>query len=475
MSIYIKNHFFNILSIILLFKIIQTKTLFIPFRQHPIYSSQSYDKTKFLIENTSPKFVSNISIGTPAKIIPTIFNIYDYYSSIKPNEEYKDIGNNNYEIYEPNKSSTYENISLDENTYMKFNAYTLIKEKIKLCNDIKCLTYEEINDFFIYIRNNQLNAFSYIDISSNDKNIFIMNQLKEKKIIKNSIMSIKYTDDYSGYYIIGDYPHIYDKENFSKEQLITYNLEISGGKNFDVLINKVFISWNEQNDGSSNPNYKEKKISLVNGISFNINLNLIIASEEYMNLVKDVFFNEYFNKKICDYNIIPIPGRSYKIYTCIKSDEFNIKNFPSLKFNFYGNNYVYELTYEDLFIEKNNIYYFLVSCDYHINENWKLGKPFLKKYQLIFDGTKKLVGYYNQNIKSSNISTTNTTSKSKKIIFIFIIANLVIIPIVFFLAKRRYMRKKYNANELNSFFVSDKKKNENENENSMNIEIGLIK
>lgn len=237
MSIYNNNHFFNILSIILLFKIIQTKILFIPFQQHPIYSLLSYDKTKFLIENTSPKFVSNISIGTPEKIIPTIFNIYDYYSSIKPNEEYKDISNSNYEIYEPNKSSTYENISLDENTYMKFNAYTLIKEKIKLCSDIKCLTHEEINDFFIYIRNNQLNAFSFIDISSNDKNVFIMNQLKEKKIIKNSIISIKYTDDYSGYYIIGDYPHIYDKENFSKEQLITYNLEISGGKNFDVLIN----------------------------------------------------------------------------------------------------------------------------------------------------------------------------------------------------------------------------------------------
>ena len=67
---------------------------------------------------------------------------------------------------------------------MKFNAYTLIKEKIKLCSDIKCLTHEEINDFFIYIRNNQLNAFSFIDISSNDKNVFIMNQLKEKKSLK---------------------------------------------------------------------------------------------------------------------------------------------------------------------------------------------------------------------------------------------------------------------------------------------------
>ena len=67
MSIYNNNHFFNILSIILLFKIIQTKILFIPFQQHPIYSLLSYDKTKFLIENTSPKFVSNISIGTPEK------------------------------------------------------------------------------------------------------------------------------------------------------------------------------------------------------------------------------------------------------------------------------------------------------------------------------------------------------------------------------------------------------------------------
>ena len=477
MSINNKNPFFHILTITLLFKIFLTKTIFIPFKQNPIYPSISYDKIKFLLENTSPKFVSNISIGTPEKIIPSIFNIYDYYSLIKPNEEYKAINiNNNYQKYETNKSTTYKNISLDENNYMKFNAYTLSKEKIKLCANINCSEHEEIDDFYIYIRNNQMNAFSYIDISPTDKNVFIMNQLKQKKIINNSIISIKYNDDYSGYYIIGDYPHIYDKENFSKEQLLIYNMEIAGGKNFDILANKVLVSWREKNNGNNQDIYKEKKINSVNGISFNINLNLIIASNEYMNLVKDIFFNEYFNKKICDYNIIPIPGRSYKIYTCIKSNEFNIKNFPSLKFIFFGNNYEFELTYEDLFIEKNNIYYFLVSCDYHINENWKLGRPFLKKYQFVFDGTKKLVGYYNKhNKQSSNLhnANANTTSKSTKIIFIFIIVNIILIPIVFFFARRIYMRKKYKANELDSFFENNK--NVNENENSMNIEIGLIK
>ena len=464
MSIYNKNHFFHILTIIILFKIYQTKTIYIPFKQNPIYPSISYDKTKFLLENTSPKFVSNINIGTPEKIIPIIFNIYDSFSLIKPNEEYKSISlNNNYEKYDPNISETYKYIPLEENSYMKFNIYTLIKEKIKLCTNINCSEYVSLDDFFIYLRNNKMNAFSYIDISSNDKNIFILNQLKQKKIIKNSIISIKYIDDYSGYYIIGDYPHIYDKDNFSKENLITFNFDITGGKNFDVLISQVLI----------NCKGKEKKISVVNGISFNINLNLIIVSEEYMNLIKDIFFKEYFNKNICDYNIIPIPGRSYKIYTCIKSNEFNIADFPSLKFIFFGNNYEFELTYEDLFIEKNNIYYFLVSCDYHINENWKLGRPFLKKYQLVFDGTKKLVGYYNKNQINSNKDKSNTTSKSKTIIFIFIIVNIILIPIVFFFARRIYMKRKYKANELDSYFVENKEKDKNEN--SMDIEIGLIK
>ena len=106
-----------------------------------------------------------------------------------------------------------------------------------------------------------------------------------------------------------------------------------------------------------------------------------------------------------------------------------------------------------------------------------LGRPFLKKYQLVFDGTKKLVGYYNKNQITSNINESNTNSKSNKIIIVFIIVNIILIPIVFFFARRIYMKRKYKANELDSYFVenNNKDKNDNENENSMNIEIGLIK
>jgi len=99
------------------------------------------------------------------------------------------------------------------------------------------------------------------------------------------------------------------------------------------LANKVYIGWKELNA------YKEKKINLVNCITFNLNLNLIVASEEYINAVKDNFFNEYINKKICDYNILTNSGRSYIVYSCIKNDNFDLTKFPSLNFIFHGNNY----------------------------------------------------------------------------------------------------------------------------------------
>ena len=469
----IKKEFLFICLIITLFNSYQNKTIFIPFKQYPILPTPTYDKSKFLEENISPKFVANLSIGTPELIIPSVFNVYDATSYTKPDEDFKEICLNDLEynkMYEPSKSSTYNSISLIDNDYPYFNRYNLIKERIRLYNDINFETYEEIDNFMIYIRNDNMNAFSYLDISSN-KNNYIINQLKEKKIIDNSIISIKYTENYKGYYIIGNYPHIFDNKQFFKERLILYNLEISEGKNFDILINKIFISWNEYNEGK-NPLYKEKKINLVNGVSFNINFNLIVASEEYMNSVKDLFFNEYFNKKICDYNIIPMPGRSYLVYSCFKSNEFDLTKFPSLNFNFYGNNYDFQLTYEDLFLEKNNIYYFLISCDYHINENWKIGKPFLKKYQLIFDGTKKLVGFYDDKKPLSNINKSDNKISNKKIILIFIIANIILIPIIFLFAKRRYVKRKINANEMDDFLIKNKKNNGND---SINIEIGLVK
>ena len=144
-------------------------------------------------------------------------------------------------------------------------------------------------------------------------------------------------------------------------------------------------------------------------------------------------------------------GRVYLIYTCKKDNEFNIREFPSLNFIFYESKYIFTLDYKDLFFEKDNNYYFSVVCDYHIEENWKIGKPFLKKYQFVFDGDNKLAGYYDINIKVNN-NNNIFISQQKKIIIIFVLLNIIFIPIFYFLSKRIYIKGKLNAKELNNFY-----------------------
>ena len=437
------------------FNLFFSKSIIIPFEEYLLFSRNSnislenfkYDKYKFIQESLSIKFISMLKIGTPEKIIPSVFNIRETSLYIAPNEEYRLISFNKtfYNCYNPLQSNTFKNCSANKNT-LHYRQYYLINETIKLYNNVKLKNLETINDFQIYLKDNLNNAFSYIDIS-NKNNIFIINQLKEKKIINDSILSIHYTSDSKGYISIGEYPHIYDNEHYFKEQLILFNFETTNGKYYDILTNKIYVAWNENNDEQSK---KEKKINFQNVISFHHNLNVIIASEEYMNLVKDIFFNEYIKKKICNSEIVPMLGRVYLIYSCNKVNELNLEKFPTLNFNFYESKSIFTLNYKELFLEINNIYYFLVVCDYHIDENWKLGKPFLKKYEFVFDGTKKLAGYYDNIIKINNKKIS--ISPKNKIIIIFIISNIILIPLFYYLAKRIYIKRKLNAKELNYFY-----------------------
>ena len=432
-----------------------SKSIIIPFEEFLIFSKNNntlpeniiYDKNKFIEENLSIKYISMLKIGTPEKIIPSVFNIRQTSLYIAPNEDYKLISFNktpNDYYYNPWKSNTFKNATINKNTF-NYNQYHLINETIKLYNDIKLKNTEIIKDFQIYLRDNLNNVFSYLDISDKN-NVFIINQLKEKRIINSSILFIHYTSDSKGYITIGEYPHIYDKEHYFKEQLILFNFETTNGKYYDILANKIYISWNDNDERIK----KEKKINFQNVISFHHNLNLIIASEEYMNLVKDIFFDEYIKRNVCGSDIVPMLGRIYLIYTCNKVNELNLKNFPNLNFQFYESKYIFTLNYQDLFFELNNIYYFLVVCDYHIDENWKLGKPFLKKFQFVFDGTKKLAGYYDKNIKINNKKIL--ISNKNKIIIIFILSNVILIPLLYYLVKRIYIRRKLNAKELDNYY-----------------------
>jgi len=79
-----------------------------------------------------------------------------------------------------------------------------------------------------------------------------------------------------------------------------------------------------------------------------------------------------------------------------------------------------------------------------------------------------LAGYYDTNkiIKKNDKSEIDWHSTNKtKIILIFIISNIILIPIFYCLAKRIYIRRKLNAKELNNYY-----ENINVHKISLNIE-----
>ncbi len=78
-----------------------------------------------------------------------------------------------------------------------------------------------------------------------------------------------------------------------------------------------------------------------------------------------------------------------------------------------------------------------------ILDRWVLGKPFMKKYQLIFDQDKKVIGFYCNQLEKSNLFYII-------MICLFIICIiLILINVLIFLLKK----KKITAIELEDTYI----------------------
>ena len=101
----------------------------------------------------------------------------------------------------------------------------------------------------------------------------------------------------------------------------------------------------------------------------------------------------------------------------------------------------FTLTYEDLFIEKNGKYYFIILFNIDVNM-WRFGYLFLKKYQAVFNTDKQTVSWYNEPEKKVNI-----VSILLIICIIFAIIIGLLLSYIFIYKPLRVQRKK-RANEL---------------------------
>ena len=399
----------------------------IPFNSQ--YNRKNKKSITSLDDLADTNLYTKISIGEPSHEIQAFLSVQHSYFSISSSKNIKNI-NDFQSHYNIIKSNSFKNI-LTGRTLAEANYNSMAMEKFKLniFNYKKREYYNtSINDMiFIYNNKDNVNEKSYylnIGFQIINQKFFkerekynFITQLKKREIIGNYDWSIffkkgpnnngnfLYNPDYllnaKGEILIGDLPNNYNPNNFNIQQLKkTYSkytpLLFKWGLEFK---NIYFYKNNNEPNIISNKNGTNMENISVTDVQININQYIILSPLIYFYKIKTYYFDYYIKEGICKIN----EGIEYKTISCEKSKKFgidNLKKFPSLFMEHHEFNYTFEFTYEDLFLEKDNNYWFLVALSSFKNdlEEWNMGIIFLRKYNLIFNQDTKTISFYNTNI-----------------------------------------------------------------------------
>ena len=366
--------------------------------------------------------------------------------------------------YDAELSSSSKKLLYSKSYNLKYTSKaSVFKDKLFITNyENKEIT--ELNDISFLFANN-LNTEKYpgiIGLKLVENEIKAVKafpyQLNELQYTNNATWMIKYTNNDEGLFYIGD---IFNKDSspgFSLEKYRKTNAVVYGS----------YLSWD-----LTFSQIKSDDINLNGPMQafLDFNFGLISCSKEYYNHIKNEFFNQYIKNGICNeifynkqnsYNQIKFES-NFTYIVCDKS--IKIRNFPEIIFSHSALDYIFTLTYEDLFVDFNDKIYFLVINETKKNERWKLGKIFFKKYNIIFDHNYKTIGLYDDKYNKSNTAL---------IVFEWIFA-IILVTIALYLGytlyKRyrlnnyKYFRNKMKVEEmevnLDEYFRNKKESNDN--------------
>ena len=275
-------------------------------------------------------------------------------------------------------------------------------------------------------------------LEQDEKKYNFIEQLKLNDVINSYYWMINYTSDYEGNFIIGEQPHIIDPYYFNKDELsFTY-----------PFLYDDFYDWGLS---FSDINFNGISFKQFHDTSFNYELNYIkgnIDLEEQL----DIYFKESILNKTCFKEDIAYPYRPNIFYYC-KKDLYkdNMKYFPPLRFYQYELNYTFELTYKELFCEKNDKIILLIFFD-EMKFDWRLGKPFLRKYSFLINQDTKIIGFYKNKKNDANINENKGRIKLQMVLFILLIICIFILLVlsgifigVYLFQKKR--KSKYTIDE----------------------------
>ena len=267
--------------------------------------------------------------------------------------------------------------------------------------------------------------------SSND--LSFIYQIKKYANLDSYTFTLKYKNDEEGDLIIGAYPHVYD--NKFNEKNFFYSKAGSNKNGVNWVLNFDIIKYNNKS-----VNVGSKK-SLIN-----IEYGLIQAPFKYKNYFKNNFYGDRCSEKFNE-------RRNVTIVHC--SSNFDITSFKDLIFELKDIEAQFVFTYKDLFIKENNEYIFGIVFDEDVDAKdptWIFGKPFMKKYELVYDLDRKIIGLYKEGNESP--------SEKSKVNILFIILLIILILAVaglsyfiFFYLKKTRKSRAFELNDDNFDYV----------------------
>lgn len=372
---------------------------------------------KEIIETISRNLVYtelNIGMKKKQKIITFIemgtnelyFIDLNHHTGLPPLREIKNSNfsyNNNYLLNNIFKLNFYNSCLSETYQYVRscpeyledyfYDRDVFAKEKIYLKQKNKTTYKEKYEPIIFYVNFKEYEDFDHrpgvIGFEMGDSEF--IQRLKQLKIIRNLYWNIKYTNylEEKGEIIIGDLPHIYDKKNYDEDDLRVANITSGNHHQRSLIFDDIYI---ESKNNKIKYNYKRN-----NEIGeFYIEEFFILGTNEYFKLIGNIFFSKYINEKICQKQTHKKLGQDneYYHYMCYIKDKKKLKeflnNFPSLIFYQREMDINFTLDSNDLFtiFPDNNRVLFNIES-YNDSNSWILGKPFLKKYQLIMKVMRK--------------------------------------------------------------------------------------
>ena len=373
----------------------------------------------------SNNLISQIEIGYPKQKINIYLSSKDYEFYIEENLTNESYYNYNNSTFSKKKSNEME--FFDSPYYSGFYMQDIFTFKNTNNSEIA------INNFSFILSNNLIGkGYSTIGLNyynpSDDYNINFLKQLKEKKVISNYTWNLKYLDNNNGIITFGSFPHMYNNL-FLKENLrFTSNSFNENNLDWNIFFDKIIFN-----------NNKEQIIFKGSSIcELNLVRDLIKAPFEY----KFIFIKYIFNQSKCE----EVNLNTNIFYVCDKKTK--IYKLPSIQFKSRDLNFTFEMTYKDLFKEINGKLFFLIyfnKLDKNQFKFWILGKPFIKKYQFIFEQEKRLVGFY-------QIIENPISYFKLQVTLICILSSIIIILWILVFRYFKYKIRKKRINEIDDIY-----------------------